>query len=859
MKLTKKTLLVSLAVALPVVLVGGYFVAKTIAWPYYKQYRAARFERNAREFLDKGDFENAMLFVRKNLATNPKSLPDWRLAVEIAEKRNDPATTVAYYLQRLTDLEPTLANRLRLVRLALGAGDIKTASDAISKAGTEARDSAEFHELAAQVSLRAGNPIQAKFHLLALSELRPDNRAARLDLAQLRLAEAAPDAREALRSEIRTLSGDPELRVRALVGLLADSLRAGLSREAPELVNLLRREPALTVQQAITLAEAARSFEPTALPAELDRLRTLAGTKPEDIFTVGQYLLSIGRAAELKPWLDTFTPPLTATTTFQFVQAETLLALREWESAETFLKKAEWKDANYERNALIAFAQRARGDLPAFAETWRLALANAGANPARLNRLLQRTARWNWSDQRYEVLWRLFQQNPLDQAVQNALFTYERAAGNTANLNRLFGRIVEASPGNTNAKNNFAYTSLLLGSNPPRALTLAQEVHTADPKSPFFATTYALALLRTGKVTQARAVLDAFDAFQLWQTDRAIVLAAVLIAGNASEEAAQVVANIDPRGLLPEERRMLDDTRTALERRQAETARTSQIEQTVAARRDETSARSALLLLPEPLRAQPTLAMELADSLYARDEFPALAKELAGAQWENRDFLRLALLAYAQRKLDRLADARATWRLAVNSVSTRPELQRALATLARAWNWEEERIDLLTRVLQREPADQAALDEVSEFYLRARRTTDLARAYGATLGAPGAPAANRARFAYYSLLTGSNTSEAHVAAKAAFDQNPSDRFAIRAMALSLWRQGQARAGLQILGDSVSRETVPGDLALVLALLRDGAGEPEAARALLAAFPAATALPEEIILADDLAKRLAKTD
>ncbi len=858
MKLTKKTLLVSLAVALPVVLGGGYFLAKTVVWPRYKQYRAARFERNAREFLDKGDYENAMLFVRKNLATNPRSIPDWRLAVTIAEKRNDPSI-LYFYLQRLADLEPTLENRLRLVRLALKVGDIQTATGSIAKAGAEARDSAEFHELAAQVSLRAGNAIQAKFHLMALCELRPDNRAARLDLAQLRLAESTGDARENLRSEIRTLSGDPELRIRALVSLLADTIRAGISREAPELLTLLRREPTLSVQQAITVAEATRTFEPSALPAELERLRTLAGTKPEDILAVGHYLISAGRAAEAKTWLGTFAPPVTTATSFQYVQAEALLALQEWEPMEAFLKKTEWKDYDFERNALIAFAQRARGDLPAFTETWRLALANAGSNSARLNHLLQRTILWNWPEQRFEVLWRLFQQNPLDQAVQNALFTRARAEGDTANLNRLFGRLVEASPGNPSAKNNFAYTSLLLGANIPRALTLAQEVHASEPKNPFFATTHALALLRSGKVDQARAVLAAFDSYQLWQTDRAIVLAAVYLADGATDEAAQVVANIDPRGLLPEEKRILDDTRAALDRHRAETARTSQIEQTVAARRDATSARSVLNLLPETLRAQPTLAMELADSLYARDEFAALAKELDGAKWENRDFLRLALLAYAQRKLDRLADSRANWRFAVNSVSTRPELQRALADLARTWSWEEERIDLLTRVLQREPADQAALDEVSEYYLRLRRTTDLARAYGATLGAPGTSAANRARFAYYSLLTGSNTSEAHVAAKAAFDQNPSDRFVIRAMALSLWRQGQARAGLQILGDSANRDTAPGDLALILALLREAAGEPDAARKLLAAFPAATALPEETALADDLAKRLAKSN
>ena len=64
MKTTKKTLLIALAIAVPVCLGGGYRLAKRVLWPRYKEYRAASFERSAREFLDKGDYENAMLFVR---------------------------------------------------------------------------------------------------------------------------------------------------------------------------------------------------------------------------------------------------------------------------------------------------------------------------------------------------------------------------------------------------------------------------------------------------------------------------------------------------------------------------------------------------------------------------------------------------------------------------------------------------------------------------------------------------------------------------------------------------------------------------------------------------------------------------
>lgn len=175
--------------------------------------------------------------------------------------------------------------------------------------------------------------------------------------------------------------------------------------------------------------------------------------------------------------------------------------------------------------------------------------------------------------------------------------------------------------------------------------------------------------------------------------------------------------------------------------------------------------------------------------------------------------------------------------------------------LAGTWNWEDERMDLLARILQREPADQSLLDEVASYYSRLHRTTDLARVYESASRAANATASNRARFAYFSLLAGINASEAHVAAKSAFDQNPSDLFAARALALSLWRQGQARAGLQILGNPSVRLSHEVDLSLVLALLHDAAGESDTARKYLASFAADAALPEEKLLADTLARKL----
>ncbi|MBK8475388.1 MAG: hypothetical protein IPL39_03535 [Opitutaceae bacterium] len=853
MKVPKKALLLSLAVALPLVLGGGYLFAQRVAKPRYKEYRAAKFERSAGEYLDKGDFENAMLFVRKNLASSPQSISSWRMAAEISEKRNE--SNVLYFVQRLVALEPTTANRVRLIRLALQWHADDLAERTISQMGADARTSAEFHELAVQASLRVGNTIQAKFHLMTLCDLQPDNRPARLELARLRLAEAGPDLRSSIRAEIRSLASDPALRNVALGTLLLDSIKQDESQEALGLAAELQREAELPIPQAVTVAEALRKFEPATLSAYLAALRQRVQARPGEVVRLGYYLIESGRAAEAKEWITSLPDAIVGLPPVQRIQAACHADLLEWPLLESFLKSKKWNETDFERLAMLAFAQRQLGNLAAYGETWRLALAEAGTNTLKLNQLLQRTTTWGWREQRIDVLWRIFQRNPHEKSVQQQLYAYERSQGNTLNINRLFSRQLEADPTDPNARNNFAYTSLLLGANTARAASLASEALAAEPKNPFFATTQALALLRSGKPAEARQLLDTFHSLQLWQPERAIVHAAVLVGNDQLDEADLLLASVVDRGLLPEEKQLLADTRTAAERRRADLAHTARTNETVAASRNNTAAKSVLALLPPGLRANPTLQMELADSLYARDEFPQLAKELGGTPWERNEFLRLALLTYAQRRQENLSEARSTWRMAINAAGTRGELQRALSNLAGAWGWEEERIELLSRLLQREPDDRATAEEVVAYYERLHRTSDLARVYE-TLLDTGTPTTEiRSHFAYYSLLSGNNTSEAPVVAKTAFDSAPTDAFTARAMAFSLWRQGQSRAGLSLLSSFATRITPGVDLSLILALLHEANGNVPNARKYLGQFAPDSALPEEKNLAEELARRL----
>jgi Flp pilus assembly protein TadD len=851
-KSRKRFLLIFLA-SLPVLGIVGYFAAKKVAWPIYKEWREKRFNQLARQFFEAEDFENAMLTTRKNLRYNQNNLDAWRLGVEISEKQNRP--DAVFYQKRLAELEPTLSNQLKLIRLATRFRQYREADLAISRVVPEAANSAEFHELAAQASLRMGNAVQARYHLMSLVALSPDDRKARLDLAQLRLNDAAPDLRPSIRAEIRAIADDPAHRHRALGLLVRDSVRHGEAAEALELANLLRADPGLPLAASAVVADALLRFDEANFGPYVDGLQLRAGTDPLQVGIVAEFLVALGETARVRNWIESLPVEVTRDERIQLQYAAALAKEESWQKLEEYLRPARWATRDYFRQAILAFAQRNLGKQREFEETWRSTLVAVGNNPEDLATLLAQVTVWNWNSERIEVLWRIFQINPRDERTQQQLIAHERAAGNTPNLNRLFSRLIESNPADAAAKNNLAYTSLLLNTNLTRAHALAREAHQAEPHNPYFLTTYAFSLLRQGKPAEGLALIDRLDPVQLTQPERIILRSALLQAAGQPEEAAIMLNTVTGAGMLPEERRLLAETRAAVNRDLAARQRTTRLTAVAAQVPPVDAERSWLRTLPVSLVGQPTIEMELADSLYAREDFAGLVNELRTERWGTVDYLRLALLAYAQRRTGDVSASRNTWRAAVGGVGTRVDQMRLLADQAARWSWDDERIELLGRILQREPENRGILEELALHHHRRGNVPELARIYGfAAQATPGDPTL-RARFAFYNLLGNTRLSESQVAAKAAYDINPADPFTARTYAFALWRNRQFALGLQTLRPFATTISSDADPTLYLALLTFDAGQPEESRRLLNSFNRDSALPEERSLAEELDRRL----
>jgi len=846
--------------ALAVIIVAGLAGGKWIVWPRVKAWREQRTNNVAREKLAQGDYAAAMNAVRTSLRYNQNNLDTWKLGAEITTKQKSPEQFT--FLNRLALLEPTLENRLKFIRLAVENNYYPQAQDMIAKVGQEGATSADFLELAALVSQRTGKTARAKAYLMSLLALRPNDSNARFELAKLRLLDGFTENRPAARTEIRNLVSDPALRERALSLLIIDAINEKNGNDAVEFADQLATSVNSSAQNQLLIAETYRRFAPHKHDAFLAQLEKNFADSPEKAIALTGYFITSEQPAELTRWIATLPE---ATKTNEGVQINSAFAFvlqKKWDELETYLRNCKWKDNEFVRHALLAYKHRAVGNERLFSEEWKLAVIEIGNNQRKLQSLLARVNSWNWVDERYELLWKRFSIDPADATTRQQLTAWESSRGNTSGLNRLFSRIVEVSPQDTNAKNNFAYTSLLLGTNLDRAFEIARDNYKIEPKNRDYLGTLSFALYKQGKPQDALQTLDSAGIGALIDPERLLMRALYLAELGKTQEASDVLASIRVTSLpLPEERRLHETVLTLIakgEREQGNVARLASL--TAQHSNTGNDRKSWITMLPEAFRKSPPVSMELADSFYASDDFRGLENVLKSDRWEQNDFLRLALLAYAQRNQSRDSDARATWRTALASAGNNNANLSALTEMCERWGWQQERIELFSRVFQRDPLNEKVFVELSEHYTKTGQTAELARLYEQRCDASPGDLDAKCRLAYYSLLTGNNVSRAHVLAREAYDAAPEDAFRTKVYAFSLFKQSRTSDSWRILEPLPDKkESGQAQTSLLKANILVQRKDEQQAKACLERFDASSALPEETSLAESLTQSLNKKE
>ncbi len=841
---------------LAVILLGaGYYGLRHVAWPAIKTARVERMNREARAFLVAGDPANALLVARKSLKSSTRNPAAWRIAAEASLARERPDTL--WYQDNLCREEPTRENRLELIRLALHFGVPGYATGTLRTLAETAREDPVFHRLAAQVCARTGQAVAARYHLEELTRLEPSDQTAQLDLAEVALAADPERLDPGLRPRVLALADEPALRVRALALLLRENLAARLLPGTAELVSRLQAERASEMPVRLLVLEGLFLLQRPEAAAMLAALQVEVAAQPADAARVIHFLTRTGRAAAVQPWVASLPAASRGVESVQHGVAEALLVLGDAPGLEAHLRGLRWPERDYLREALLAYAYRAQGRSADFSAAWRLALVGTGSDLRKTATLLARVDGWRWVNERHDVIWRIFALNPANESVQHALILWERHQGNTANLHRLFARIVEVTPADEVARNNFAYTGLLLDANVGRAGLIAAELVAAKPDNPYYRTTHALALYKQGHPAEALARLDALTFSERAEPVRQLFRALCLVALGRAAPAADLMQGLVRTEMLPEEKRLAEGVIAEIARLDRASGNRIRLLASGSGAGAEHRAAGWLALVAPATRQAASTDMQLADSLLAAPDWAGLGELLRATNWPEANHLRAALQARVAREAGDILESQSQWRQALALADRNLGRLQDLRALATGWAWTTERLETLNLIFERDAGDLRLLAELLEHYRAARRTTEMRRVLGLHLAGATDPSDAAVAHAYYSLLLDTNLAQAHVAARRAFEAAPADDGRRMVYVFSLWKQqraAEARPLLAAVKPAAVSALVP--IPLLRATIQAQLGDTAGARASLGEFDPAIALPEESALADRLARQLA---
>ena len=167
----------------------------------------------ARQFAAESDLRNARLSLSELLRMNPRNVEASRLMADIAER--DEMSSAAFWRRRVVELAPQSPNdRLALAAIAVKEHDLKTAADALAGMQEAEKNTAAYHTIAGSLDAAANQLAAAEAHFQQAMRLDPQNPAAELSLAVLRLHDTNAGAMSEAR---RTLGPSDSNRTNALV------------------------------------------------------------------------------------------------------------------------------------------------------------------------------------------------------------------------------------------------------------------------------------------------------------------------------------------------------------------------------------------------------------------------------------------------------------------------------------------------------------------------------------------------------------------------------------------------------------------------------------------------------------------
>lgn len=528
----------------------------------YLKWQPERLARQAQVFVEKGDYRNAALTVRRALQINSHNVNVCRTMARIVDKAGSPESV--FWWRSVVSLSPSKEDCLAYAASALRFSEPAIAAQALATVPEADRHSVDYQSSAGAVASALGKSKEALDHYAEALKLDPQSDQCALNLAVAQLASKEVALHDAGFETLERLATGKTYRVPAKRAMVKDLVARKEWERGLALAKELDADPEVQFADRMVTLDLLRQTRWSELNGYLNDLKDRAAKEPENAWMLVSWMNVNGMAGQAIRWAVNLAPEVLNTPQLGVALTACYLTQKDWVALRDFAKDKDWGGLEYLRLACLARALRELGDMDGFRARWNAALTAAVKQPQSALRLAQAADDWGWKDEYRALLWAVAKDSSAPGWALERLYRYYSAEHDTLGMYQVVSRVIEVNPGNDLAKNNYAMFGLLLKSNLNRAFEVARGLYEKDAGNPLHISTYAYALYMQGRLEEAVGVMEKMTESQLATPETAAYYGVLLVGTGSMDKACKYLELAKTAKLLPEETEMVRQARQSL-------------------------------------------------------------------------------------------------------------------------------------------------------------------------------------------------------------------------------------------------------------------------------------------------------
>jgi Tfp pilus assembly protein PilF len=531
----------------------------------YNKWRQKRLLDQAASLLQEQKFEEAARMARAVVRVRPDSVPAYYILAEATEKQN-LEETVSWRAQIARLLPSDLDSQLNLASAALRFGQIDLARQALDRISPRDRDRAAFHVVAGWLARAQGNLAEQEKQFAAAVEKEPGNDLYQFNLAVLQIHSSIAEKSAKARETLERLSKVAPFRTGALRALLNDAVARNDLAAADNFAQQLQMSPEVTFVDYLLCLNFYRKLDEKKFRPLLERVKPFAARNSSDLTSLMNWMNENGLAADVAKWVDKLPPENLTSPPVSIAVADAYESVKNWSRLKRWTRSGSWGDAEYLRMAYQAIAARRsqQNGQDEFQALWSSAEQATNKRPERMLDLARLASKSNLGVESERLWLRVANIPPMRREALDALRRLYRTNNNLEKLYDVLQWLHESSPNEAPITADLARLGLNLDKNIERSHQLAREAYSRAPDEVNCAVTYAFSLDRLGRSAEAFQIIQKLPPDQLHDPHAAVYVTLLLLDANQIDAAKDYIAVADEAKIYPEEKNLLDETRTNL-------------------------------------------------------------------------------------------------------------------------------------------------------------------------------------------------------------------------------------------------------------------------------------------------------